>query len=119
VPPRLISKVFQHASSSEEEMGERRAMNPALLIRMPSFPIASVIVMTAFEMEDESKTSRFSVSIDGGSRFTASVAVLSVSWMLEEKGSMERSAICKAPAVVNECAVARPTPPEAPIMKTV
>jgi hypothetical protein len=39
--------------------------------------------------------------------------------MLEERGSMERGAICEAPAVVNECAVARPTPPEAPIMKTV
>jgi hypothetical protein len=53
-----------------------------------------------------------------GDRFASFAASWRVDSIFLGKGSMEVSAIYDAPALANEWAVARPVPPEAPVMKT-
>ena len=113
----MISKVFQYWSSSEEEIADGRAMNPALLTRISSFPNEDVIAPTAFEIEEGSKTSRWTVISCGGLWFADLAAAWRLLWICGGKGSIELSAIWDAPAFANERAVARPMPPDAPVMK--
>ena len=100
-------------------MGSGRDINPALLTRMSSFLKDLATVEAAATIESWSRTFRSRMMIDDiGDRLASFAAACRVVSMSLEKGSMELRAICDAPAQANEWAVARPMPPEAPVMRT-
>ena len=102
-----IDNCFQSIFRGEDERGKSFSRTIGTSnIYLECFPIRRFI-------------RRLRIMIDNiGDRFASFAAAWRVVSIFLGKGSMELRAIHEAPALANEWAVARPMPPEAPVMRT-